>query len=340
MAVLAFPLGKETLSGEELQKDKKGCLTAGPCGVGEKALYLGSRFVSRWYYIPWSEVSRVYKRVAMSPGGFSGKGVFGSMSYLVVEYPGGTKQCYVKHERDVDAILEWIADHKPSIPIFSEEGARRLAEAEEKERARYLDTLPEEGEGALKRLKKAKTFVENKRSYGRALTDAAKQKRITDQMPPALRLMGGAVAILGALAVIAGIVLLLSGQQMGWYFALGGGALFFMMLSANLLPSKHNSPRLANEAWEKAVADMEKYLADYPSIFPTPAQYAHPVVLERMIRLIREGRATSEEEAYEEMKKDLKALNSQVKVSQKEYDEVVQIKPLFLVCDYRDSYRG
>ena len=37
------------------------------------------------------------------------------------------------------------------------------------------------------------------------------------------------------------------------------------------------------------------------------------------------------------MKKELKALNSSVKVSQSEYDEVVAIKPLFLVCDYQDE---
>ena len=37
------------------------------------------------------------------------------------------------------------------------------------------------------------------------------------------------------------------------------------------------------------------------------------------------------------MKEDLKALNSSVTVSQKEHDEVVRIKPLFLVCDYQDE---
>lgn len=40
----------------------------------------------------------------MSSGGFSGKGVFASMAYLVVEYDGGKqKQCNFKDERDVDA---------------------------------------------------------------------------------------------------------------------------------------------------------------------------------------------------------------------------------------------
>ncbi len=39
----------------------------------------------------------------MSSGGFTGKGMFASMAYLVVEYDGGKqKQCNFKDERDVD----------------------------------------------------------------------------------------------------------------------------------------------------------------------------------------------------------------------------------------------
>ena len=39
----------------------------------------------------------------------------------------------------------------------------------------------------------------------------------------------------------------------------------------------------------------------------------------------------------QQLEEDLKALNSSVTVSQKEHDEVVRIKPLFLVCDYQDE---
>ena len=65
------------------------------------------------------------------------------------------------------------------------------------------------------------------------------------------------------------------------------------------------------------------------------ARYAHPIVLERMIRSIREGRAKTCEEALEVVKEDLRKLNRSVKVSQEEYDEVVVVKPMFLVSDYR-----
>ena len=61
----------------------------GPYGVGKKALYLNSFFIDRRYYIPYSSITRVFKRIAMSEGGFSGKGMFATMSYLVVEYDHG-----------------------------------------------------------------------------------------------------------------------------------------------------------------------------------------------------------------------------------------------------------
>ena len=42
----------------------------------------------------------------MSKGGFTGKGFFGSLPYLVVEYDDGKqKQCNFKHEEDVDRLL-------------------------------------------------------------------------------------------------------------------------------------------------------------------------------------------------------------------------------------------
>ena len=54
-----------------------------------------------------------------------------------------------------------------------------------------------------------------------------------------------------------------------------------------------------------------------------------------MIRSVEEGRADSVEQAYQDLKDGLKALNSDVQVSQEEYDEVVAIKPMFLIEEYR-----
>ena len=66
-----------------------------------------------------------------------------------------------------------------------------------------------------------------------------------------------------------------------------------------------------------------------------PARYAHPVVLRRMKRVVEAGRADTAEAALEQVKQDLKALNADVQVEEWEYDEVVAIKPMFLLADYQ-----
>jgi len=101
-------ISQTSLTKEELIKDKKNCRKFGPCGVGEKAIYLNSFYFDRRYYIPLSSVKRIYKRIAMSKGGFTGKGLFASIPYLVVEYDNGQeKQCNFKFEENVDMLLSY-----------------------------------------------------------------------------------------------------------------------------------------------------------------------------------------------------------------------------------------
>ena len=136
-------LGNVSIPDEELVKDKKECKKIGPCGIGKKAVYLSSFYIDRRYYIPISSVKRIFKRIAMSKGGFTGKGVFGTLSYLVVVYEDGKeKQCNFKHEEDVDRFLAHIEEEYPDIPVHSLEAERKLAEKErwlaEKQRERNV----------------------------------------------------------------------------------------------------------------------------------------------------------------------------------------------------------
>jgi hypothetical protein len=50
-----------------------------------------------------------------------------------------------------------------------------------------------------------------------------------------------------------------------------------------------------------------------------------------MIRVIREGKAKTADEAWKVMTEELMAINSSVTVSQTEYDEITAIKPMFLI---------
>ena len=73
-------LGQIVIPDDELAQDKKTCRRFGPCGVGRKAIYLNSFYIDRRFYVSMDSVTRIFKRIAMSKGGFTGKGAFGALS--------------------------------------------------------------------------------------------------------------------------------------------------------------------------------------------------------------------------------------------------------------------
>ena len=337
MLITPSPIGSRTLAPEVLKADKKGSRKFGPCGVGREALYMGTNYIDRCFYIPWKEVKRVFKRVAMSEGGFSGRGAFGALAYLVVQFGNGKeKQSRFRHEADVDRLLAAVEAEHPNIPTHSAKAERKLAEAEAEAEKRYLKELSPEAEEAVHELTQARVYLEQRPSLSNVLAAVAKQKRIVDNIKPGYRAAGIALTLLSILSAAYGLYALTLHRSSATYFVLGGAALFFFALSGNMMPNKWNSKKRGQQDWDEALSNMRAYIAEMPD-FPVPAQYAHPVVLDRMIRTLREGKAKSAQQAYTVMKKELKALNNTVKVSQQEYDEVVKIKPLFLVCEYKDE---
>ena len=163
------------------------------------------------------------------------------------------------------------------------------------------------------------------------LSAAAKAKRVNEHTNPAHKWVALAIVLAGLIAAIYGIIAWRRQEDFGMYFTLLGLAVVFLFSGTQVIPTMKNNKRAVTAAWEQAQKDMAGVL---PEHFPLPARYAHPVVLDRMIRVLREGRAQSAEEALAVVKADLKALNADVQVSQEEYDEVVAIKPMFLVSDY------
>ena len=334
-------LGETSLNAEAVAADKKSCKRFGPCGVGKEALFLNSYFIDRRYYVAFSSVRRVFKRVAMSQGGFSGQGVFGAIPYLVVQYDGGKeKQCTFKREEDVDAMLAYIGEVHPEIPTLSVGGEQRLEQKAKEEAARYLSELTSDAQSAKEELEKAQKFLSGYPELTEQLSKAARAKRVNQHTNPAYRWVALAIVLAGAAALVYGIISWRNGGDFGMYFALFGFAAIFFFSGAHVLPTAKNNKKAVARAWEEAQANLAHVL---PDDFPLPARYAHPVVLTRMIRILREGRAQSADEALEVLKSDLKALNADVQVSQEEYDEVVAIKSMFLLSDYQradiDSFR-
>ena len=112
--------------------------------------------------------------------------------------------------------------------------------------------------------------------------------------------------------------------------------LIFLFSALQVMPTAfRNKKELACQLAD-IQAQAQKLVDGYShGSFPVPARYAHPVVLRRMKRVVEAGRADTSEAALEQVKQDLKALNADVQVEEWEYDEVVAIKPMFLLADYQ-----
>ena len=331
-------LGMAKLDRLELEQDKKACRKIGPCGVGKKALYLNSFYIDRRYYLPYGSISRVFKRVAMSSGGFTGKGMFASMAYLVVEYDGGKqKQCNFKDERDVDKLLEVLAKEQPQIPLLSEAGEQALQKKEAEKAARKLPELTDEAKHSVTVLRKAKEYLEEKPELAEELSAAERRKRAQLQSKPVYRYVALAIFVFGIVSAAYGLYAVTNHVgNYGIYFALFGFAAIFLFSSYNMLPTARNNNNAIMKRADKAEAAMAEYVKHYPDgAFPVPSCYAHPIVLKQMTDAIEEGRAVTVPEALDAVEKRLQALNADVQVEQEEYDEVVVIKAMFLNHDYQ-----
>ena len=331
-------LGMAKLDRLELEQDKKACRKIGPCGVGKKALYLNSFYIDRRYYLPYGSISRVFKRVAMSSGGFTGKGMFASMAYLVVEYDGGKqKQCNFKDERDVDKLLDVLAKEQPQIPLLSEAGEQALQKKEAEKAARKLPELTDEAKHSVTVLRKAKEYLEEKPELAEELSAAERRKRAQLQSKPVYRYVALAIFVFGIVSAAYGLYAVTNHVgNYGIYFALFGFAAIFLFSSYNMLPTARNNNNAIMKRADKAEAAMAEYVKHYPNgAFPVPSCYAHPIVLKQMTDAIEEGRAVTVPEALDAVEKRLQALNADVQVEQEEYDEVVVIKAMFLNHDYQ-----
>ena len=330
-------LGLAKLGAAELEADKKACKKIGPCGVGKKALYLNSFYIDCRYYLPYTSITRVFKRVAMSAGGFTGKGMFASMAYLVVEYDGGKqKQCNFKDERDVDALLDVLAKEQPQIKRLSAAGEQTVQKKEAEKAARKLPELTKDAEHSLTVLRRAKEYLEAKPEISDELSAAERRKRAQLQSKPVYRYVALAIFLFGLVAAAYGLYAITNHVgNYGIYFALFGFAAIFLFSSYNMLPTARNNHSAIMKRADRAEQAAADYVKRYPNgAFPVPSYYAHPTVLKQMMDAIEEGRAVTVPEALEAVKARLKALNADVQVEQEEYDEVVLIKAMFLNHQY------
>lgn len=329
-----FPLSEKKLEKDVLKKDKREAKHIGPIGIGEKALYLNSFYIDRMYYIPIEAIERVYKRVAMSKGGFSGRGMFASLSYLVVEYDGGKeKTCLIRKEWRVDEALSEIRKRFPHLPTMSKRAEESLRREEEEEKAKLLPKLSEEAEKAVFEIEEADKILQEREELYKNLALQAKQERMVQSTNPYYRYFAWLLFFGGLLCLLSAGVFYKNGDQ-SHAIVLFGFFLMLFLVGFRVRPTGRQNKEEVEREYEESIRKMKDSL---PKDFPLPAQYAHPICLLWMKQNILEGKAETFSSSYELLKKELKELDSTKEVTQKVYDRLIVIKPMFLAHGYRDE---
>lgn len=328
-------LSEVTLAPEELREDRRKCKKYDQCGLGAKAIYVGGALTPRRYYVPYSQVTHVYKRVAVSKG--SGKAFLTPILYLVVRYDKGKeKQCSFRYLNEADEMLTELEHTHPEISLKKPRSEE--AERQNEEKRRKLDAVVLEGDAAraVRKLEEAKEILDKRPALAQELIARARIKRSCDLIRPMWQILAGVILIAGLGCIVGAVAGLRFGlsKMTTIMLILIGAAAVFLMLNSRILPTPGRNRRTANREWEKALSNMQHHINSYPG-YPLPACYSHPIVCDRMIRILKEQRASDLDGALQVLKEDLKGMDHTVQLEKRDYEEVIRIKPLFLVEDYR-----
>lgn len=319
---------------ERVLADRKKCQKYDQCGLGEEFLYFGSTMHPRHYYIPYGEVKRVYKRVSGSD--LAGKGFLAPVLYLVVEYGDGKeRQCSFRYLQDCDAMQNELERTHPEISQLSPKGEEKKREREEIEARMACNELSEKARAAQKQLEEARWEVHKHQAMSDKMAAMAKLKRHADLFRPWVGAVAVTVLAAGGVVTAAGAVFIRRGSRMaGLLMVLFGIMMMFTMVSSRALPSKLTNRKRRDREYQEAVEAMGRALKGYRGL-PIPVWYAHPVVFDRLIRILQEMRAETVDEALAVLKEDLRAMDNTTVLSKEDYEEVVKIKPLFTVRNYQ-----
>lgn len=221
--MLPVRFGKKELTAEELKKDRKTCKKAGPCGLGRKAMYLNTFFLDRRLYVCYEDIECIYKRIAMSAGGFSGRGMFGAIPYLVVELKDGrSRQCNFKIEEDVDALMRWIRDNHPEIHLYTKQAEERMMAEIREEKTREKKLFSPSAAAGKTHLEEDLAFLEKHPEISDRLRRAVREKRRIDHIPASSRVIMGAAALIGVAGIVLGLYTAFSGKSYGLWGILSG----------------------------------------------------------------------------------------------------------------------
>ena len=216
---------------------------------------------------------------------------------------------------------------------MSKRAEESLRKEEEEEKAKLLPKLSEEAEKAVSEIEEADRLLREREELCKNLAVRAKQERMVQNTNPyyghfALLLFFG-----GLLCLLSAGIFYKNGDQ-SHAIVLFGFFLMLFLVGFRVRPTGRQNKEEVEREYEESIRKMKDSL---PEDFPIPARYAHPVCLLWMKQNILEGKAETLASSYELLKKELKELDSTKQVSQKVYDWLVVIKPMFMAAEYRDE---
>ena len=340
-----FLLTGEALSRDELAMDKKSAAKFGRCGVGDKAIYLGSFYIDRMYYAPISQVVRAYKRVAMTKGGFTGQGAFGTMSYLVVDFADGSqKVSNFKSEEQLDQLIDFLKLNHPEIMTVSPKVAQRQAEIEA---SRFVyndgDLLEKASEKQKEEIyaidREIRHLEKNPEIYKR-VASLAKELRRNQMTSSNNKWVAMAIVILGVAAAVYGVITLINHGEFAIYFLLFGLAAIFLFSATAVMPTARKNKKAIEDAFQESLVALNSYLKALKGDLVIPSTYGNPLILQRIKDKMAQKILESDDKkyyaasAFEDIKAELRAATREVKVSQDDYNFITAVKPIFLVRNY------
>lgn len=332
-------IGNIKLEKEVIRQDRKNCVRVNNHGIGKEAIYLGNYFFARCNVIPIKCITRIFKRVAMSKGGFTGKGIFASIAYIVIVCNDGTEvQASLKDEILADKFIDYIKEHFPSIKTLSAKQEESLEKIKKERESRKVKNLSEVAKSSLENLKDLKEKLLKEKDVYRQYSIAAKEKRALMLAKNVYIYFLWVIFAFGIITFIYGIYSIINHQGMAIYVTLFGFAVIFFFISMQILPTQRYNKKSILERYEKAKKDAiittKHFISDGYAI---PSKYVHFSTVSRVIVGIEEGRGESIADAYKIFVSELKKMNKDTLLYPDEYEEIMDIKPIYLVEDYKED---
>ena len=186
-------------------------------------------------------------------------------------------------------------------------------------------------------LKRASDYLARKPELAKELSAAERRKRAQLQSKPVYKYVALIISLFGVVSAAYGIQSIINHTgNYGIYFALFGFAAIFLFSSYNMMPTAHNNHNAIMKRADRAEAAMAEYIKAYPRReLPGAGHLRSPCGAQADDRCSSGGPGRHPARSPRGREESPQRGQRRRQVEQEEYDEIVQIKAMFLNHDYQ-----